>query len=628
MPYKAKLVTRSTDTSTVTEDTLNKGSALTHGELDSDLINLRDQSIGIASDDSTVIDVQMGNTLKIAGAGSITTSVSGQTVTITGSASAQGITFVGDDSTGTQISDGETVKIAGASGITTAMSGDTLTITGPSLASFITATSTDTLTNKTLTSPVIAQIVSVSNGDIEIAPDGTGDVNLTADTVRLGDSNANATITTNGTGDLILNTNAGTSSGSITIEDAANGEIFVTPNGEGYVNLGYGDLKANLRSNNTLVPNNAMVDHGANRVWSQTTDQSAVSANTQRIYANNDLLSVQLTGTTGTNNNNRFRQISITEVDLNGIAFGYDHTGYKEPISGRKGLASINNSSASAATVTQAQGANGTCEIGSTNATAMAGDITITDAIGMSGAVDVIAGTGRTATITNAYGQYAYLNTSGNGTKSITNWYALYAATTSATATNKYGVYVADPTFNNYIGGLNFSNGAISTADSTAIQIDEGVNISGTLNAKIIVANEISSEDSTAIQLNDAVNVSGALTTHGSTTFNSFYRDKINALTSSTTITVDANLAPTHKVTLTGNTAFVITNLPTGGNLTLIIVQDATGSRTAAFGTDGSTAVKFAGGTSTLSTAASSIDIVNIYNDGTNYYGSLAKAFA
>jgi hypothetical protein len=173
-----------------------------------------------------------------------------------------------------------------------------------------------------------------------------------------------------------------------------------------------------------------------------------------------------------------------------------------------------------------------------------------------------------------------------------------------------------------------------STGITTAVSGDTltitGPNLSSYLTAvpKTIDVNEISSGDSTAIQINDALNISGALTTHGSTKFNSFYADNINALTYSTTITVNANLAPVHKVTLTGNTGFVISNLPTGGNLTLIIVQDGTGSRTATFGTDGSTSVKFAGGSATLSTAINSIDIVNIFNDGTNYYGSLAKAFA
>ena len=42
------------------------------------------------------------------------------------------LTVVGDDSTGTDFNSGEDLKIAGAGGITTAMSGDTLTITGPS----------------------------------------------------------------------------------------------------------------------------------------------------------------------------------------------------------------------------------------------------------------------------------------------------------------------------------------------------------------------------------------------------------------------------------------------------------------------------------------------------------------
>ena len=78
-------------------------------------------------------------------------------------------------------------------------------------------------------------IVSTSNANIDIVPNGTGDVTLQADTVQIGDNNANATLTTNGTGDLILNTNAGTNAGNITLEDGANGHIQVTTNGTGYI---------------------------------------------------------------------------------------------------------------------------------------------------------------------------------------------------------------------------------------------------------------------------------------------------------------------------------------------------------------------------------------------------------
>lgn len=81
------------------------------------------------------------------------------------------------------------------------------------------------------------KLVSTSNGNIELAPNGTGDVYLTTDTVRIGDSNADATITTNGTGDLILNTNAGTNSGSITIADGTNGDITIVVNGTGTINF-------------------------------------------------------------------------------------------------------------------------------------------------------------------------------------------------------------------------------------------------------------------------------------------------------------------------------------------------------------------------------------------------------
>ena len=78
-------------------------------------------------------------------------------------------------------------------------------------------------------------IVSTSNANITLAPNGTGDVVLSADTVKIGDANANATITTDGTGDLILNTNSGSSSGSITIADGANGAITIAGNGTGQI---------------------------------------------------------------------------------------------------------------------------------------------------------------------------------------------------------------------------------------------------------------------------------------------------------------------------------------------------------------------------------------------------------
>lgn len=76
-----------------------------------------------------------------------------------------------------------------------------------------------------------------TNGNIEVVPNGTGDVYLTADTVRVGDADLSATITTNGAGDLTLSTNGGSNSGTVTIAQGVNGNITLEPNGTGDVYL-------------------------------------------------------------------------------------------------------------------------------------------------------------------------------------------------------------------------------------------------------------------------------------------------------------------------------------------------------------------------------------------------------
>ena len=76
-------------------------------------------------------------------------------------------------------------------------------------------------------------IVSSSNGNIALTPDGTGDVHgRTSASWR---QDANVTVTTNGTGDLTLNTNAGTNSGSLVIADGANNNVTLTANGSGKI---------------------------------------------------------------------------------------------------------------------------------------------------------------------------------------------------------------------------------------------------------------------------------------------------------------------------------------------------------------------------------------------------------
>ena len=139
----------------------------------------------------------------------------------------------------------------------------------------VTLTGTQTLTNKTLTAPKIAdagfiadangneqvifqtttsavnelEITNAATGnppilgasgetnvDVHIKPKGTGET-------RIGTGSAAATLTTDGAHDLVLDTNSGTNSGTITITDGTNGNINIAPNGDGVVQAGGSAVK-------------------------------------------------------------------------------------------------------------------------------------------------------------------------------------------------------------------------------------------------------------------------------------------------------------------------------------------------------------------------------------------------
>ena len=92
--------------------------------------------------------------------------------------------------------------------------------------------------------------------------------------------------------------------------------------------------------------------------------------------------------------------------------------------------------------------------------------------------------------------------------------------------------------------------------------------------------------------------------------------------TTSGTITPDVANGNTQTITLNGALTFsAFANPVAGQSLTLIVKQDATGSRTL------TSTMKFAGGTKTLTTAANSVDIISVYYDGTNYWASLGTDF-
>lgn len=138
MPQRAKLVTREISATTVTQDSLASGQALSFSELDSNLINLRDQTIGLKGSDSTIFDIKAGDTVTFTNA-TITT-----------------------DSTGIFV---ETA--GGAETVTALTSGTTITV-DCSLGTFFTVTLAHNATF-TLTNFAVGQTAT-----IKITQDGTG----------------------------------------------------------------------------------------------------------------------------------------------------------------------------------------------------------------------------------------------------------------------------------------------------------------------------------------------------------------------------------------------------------------------------------------------------------------------
>jgi hypothetical protein len=76
-------------------------------------------------------------------------------------------------------------------------------------------------------------ITSASNADVDIAPNGTGNVVLKTDLVSIGGGSEVGHVSSNGAYDLKLDTNSSTNSSNITITDAANGDVTVNANGSG-----------------------------------------------------------------------------------------------------------------------------------------------------------------------------------------------------------------------------------------------------------------------------------------------------------------------------------------------------------------------------------------------------------
>ena len=153
------------------------------------------------------------------------------------------------------------------------------------------------------------------------------------------------------------------------------------------------------------------------------------------------------------------------------------------------------------------------------------------------------------------------------------------------------------------------SGGALGTPSSGTVTNLTGtasININGTVGATTKAAGTFTTLTADTTTLDDI-------------------RETVYAIgnSSTSTLTPDAANGSVQTITATGNfTLSAFSNPVSGQTITFIITQDGTGSRTL------TSTMKFAGASKTLSTAASSIDILNVSYIGTTYYASLIKGYA
>ena len=195
--------------------------------------------------------------------------------------------------------------------------------------------------------------------------------------------------------------------------------------------------------------------------------------------------------------------------------------------------------------------------------------------------------------------------------------------------------------FQNSVTGTAFTDGfriGIDDSENAVLQNLEATNMlfatSATERMRIDSSGNVgigTSSPSTKLDVNGAANVSGNLTVGGvitNATFEAYKEEVITVGTVSTsTYSINTNLANIFDITLGNNVTFTFTNPPSSGfsrPVVIILRQDGTGNRTATF-----TGAKYTEAQlPTLSTGAGDIDVLTFFtiDGGTSWFGTFAMA--
>jgi hypothetical protein len=163
---------------------------------------------------------------------------------------------------------------------------------------------------------------------------------------------------------------------------------------------------------------------------------------------------------------------------------------------------------------------------------------------------------------------------------------------------------------NAFTGANTFTNTTGQTVRNAATQ--DGIILKGRAGGTSSYSVALQPTTLTASQTLTLPNVTDTFAVLGTVqSFSAAQRGTVSALTDGATITPDFNAANNFSVTLGGSRTLANpTNQTAGQSGIIVITQDATGSRTLAYGSN----YKFAGGTApTLTTTANAVDVLAFY---------------
>ena len=135
--------------------------------------------------------------------------------------------------------------------------------------------------------------------------------------------------------------------------------------------------------------------------------------------------------------------------------------------------------------------------------------------------------------------------------------------TTAVSGVSPFVLTITGPNLSSYLTSVpkTINVNEISSSDSTAIQINDGLNVSGTFTANTIQTNNISSSESTTIQVDDGMSVQGTLTANTFVT-NNISSSESSAIQINDSINISGNA--TIAGTINGSLAFSnLTSKPT-----------------------------------------------------------------